>query len=126
MSHSEMKATYNSYPDRYVFKVESMDESSGKFSGIFQEHSCNVELVTGWFNFNDAAKCTDLKFSSNTDSWSLKARYESGERYFEEWSAIRTSKSGSIDTENIKFYMDMSDHGTSWFGDTDWWGKGHM
>ncbi|MNG19137.1 hypothetical protein D3C84_1032650 [compost metagenome] len=119
MSNSSMNGFYYSHPAGYQLQIDWIDERNGKFTGKFGRSSSTSaadEKISGRFNFNSNGKCTDLNFSTTTDAWAFTAPYRGGEKYFETWSATRTSKSNAADKGGMEFNQDLSGQGGSWFG----------
>ncbi|UVM50945.1 hypothetical protein LOY38_02385 [Pseudomonas sp. B21-015] len=112
MSHSNMKAVYNSHPRGHQLTVTTMDESKGRFSGTLLTPA-GKESISGWFNFNNEAKKTDLSFSTSDANWTFEAKYNSDGPFFEEWTGLKKEKSNPDATALWPFYMDLSGEGAS-------------
>lgn len=114
MSNSAMKGVYNSKPSGVQFTITSMDESAGRFSGTLAT-SAGTENISGGFYFNNAAKKTDLSFSTSDANWTFEARYVCGSPEFEEWTGLKKEKANPDATGLWTFYKDLSGQGGSDF-----------
>jgi hypothetical protein len=122
---SDIRGCYNSVPNAYILEIDSANEAKGTFSGKFggSSRSSSYEKIQGDFHFYDREKRTDINFSTSDSGWHLEAPHRSGERYFEEWHAKKTSKSDPNSTQEFKFYIDLSGEGGSWFGEVTFNGE---
>lgn len=116
MSHSNLKAVYNSCPSGSTFEITSMNETAGVFSGSYVKHNYAAQKISGYFGFNKEKQQTDLKFETSIEEFVLVAAYRSGEKYFETWHGTRTSKVNGNDVQSLEFNVDLSGESRSWFG----------
>jgi hypothetical protein len=107
MSHSNMKGIYNSFPKGHQLEIATMDESAGRFTGTFST-AAGKENISGGFHFNNAAKKTDLSFSTSDANWAFEAKYNNDGPDFEEWNGLKKEKSNPDATALWPFYKDMS------------------
>ncbi|UVL34425.1 MULTISPECIES: hypothetical protein [unclassified Pseudomonas] len=107
MSHSNMKGTYNSFPKGHQLVITTMDESAGRFTGTFLT-AAGKENISGGFHFNNAAKKTDLSFSTSDANWAFEAKYNNDGPDFEEWNGLKKEKSNPEATALWPFYKDLS------------------
>lgn len=111
MSHSNMKAVYNSHPAGVQFAITEMNESAGSFSGTVTE-STGKQNISGSFSFNNQERKTELWFSTPDAKWSFKAAYNTDGAFFEEWTGLKTEKANPDATGLWTFYKDMSGEGS--------------
>ncbi|WP_332764625.1 hypothetical protein [Pseudomonas koreensis] len=87
-----------------------MDEKTGKFTGTFIAPNGDNLNISGWFNFNDEKKRTDLTFSTSAAEWKFYANYNyDNQKYFEEWIGDEYRDKGLDVTGHWTFYKDLSE-----------------
>ncbi|MBN2990757.1 hypothetical protein JWR97_04075 [Pseudomonas cedrina subsp. fulgida] len=118
---------YYSVPQKYLLKINTADESSGRWEGRFQEFGKDVEMIsTGGFNFRDGY--TDVHFSSKGSVWweLHSENYGNNSVSCEQLTGDRSISGFPGSDVGVVFYKDLSGQGGGWFGNVDWWGVGHL